>query len=456
MAKKEIKFHLPLPEMLTSEQRNLIKLDLASDERKWWWENLIVQWYWWTWKTVVAYYRALGWERNAYKSYKWNWNKVLVLCFNRLLNSLLKSEKRFPLSCDIFYLQEFYRKIRNTLQNLIESNWWRLEFRWWEFNIWSFTKPWYKADNEKFYIIYSKWWTIIKEEVDPRKKRYFANSQTEAFLTQLFSRYIEYNWWNKIYKEIIIDEWQDISWDMLKSLKILTDHISIFADDHQNTQWGSTLSEMNEILCPNWSAEHLIKCEHLTYIMRTTKEIFEYAAETFLPEDEQVKAMQMAKNCISIPESRPDEDSRIQCNETSRSDWICNLIKKYNEKVENIMVVCPWIDEIKEVCTNLNHEKILHWVYYSNIEYESFCDQLQYAKNQTLQNESLLITTYVSAKWLEAECVIIYISRDEFEKFINWEIWDRSDNIFYTLSVRPRRKLLFVTNFPLSDYENNE
>jgi len=139
MAKKEIKFHLPLPEMLTSEQRNLIKLDLASEERKWWWENLVVQWYWWTWKTVVAYYRALGWERNAYKSYKWNWNKVLVLCFNRLLNSLLKSEKRFPLSCDILYLQEFYRKIRNTLQNLIESNWWRLEFRWWEFNIWSFT-----------------------------------------------------------------------------------------------------------------------------------------------------------------------------------------------------------------------------------------------------------------------------------------------------------------------------
>ena len=64
--------------------------------------------------------------------------------------------------------------------------------------------------------------------------------------------------------------------------------------------------------------------------------------------------------------------------------------------------------------------------------------------------------SHFSAKWLEAECVIIYISRDEFEKFINWEIWDRSDNIFYTLSVRPRRKLLFVTNFPLSDYENNE
>ena len=450
MEKKWIRFHLPLPEMLTSEQRNLIKLDLSDEKRKNWWENLVVQWYWWTWKTVVAYYRALGRQRDAYKSYQWNWDKVMILCFNKLLNSLIKSETRFPLKCDIVYLQEFYHNIRNKLEWEIERNWWHLPFNWWEFNLWSFSKFWHTVDHDYFYIIYSKWGNSITEIVDNFRKWYFANSQTEDFLNILFDWYVDYNWWNKIYKEIIIDEWQDISWSMLKSLKRLTDHISIFADDHQNTQWWSSISEMKAIFSPNQMIESL------TFIMRTTKEIFEYAAETFLPEDEQIKAMQMAKNCISIPESKPDEDSWIQRNDDTWAEWVLNLIKKYNDDYTNIMVVCPEKTEIKEVCSKLNDEKIEHWVYYSNIEREWFCKQFPCANIQTQKNEPILVTTYVSAKWLEAECVIIYISQKKFEEFINWELWDRSDNIFYTLSTRPRRKLLFVTNFPLSDYENND
>ena len=76
MKKEWIRFHLPYPDKLldehgneiskwlTDEQKNYIKIDLSNPGRTWWGENLIVKWYWWTGKTVVAYYRALSLNLN--------------------------------------------------------------------------------------------------------------------------------------------------------------------------------------------------------------------------------------------------------------------------------------------------------------------------------------------------------------------------------------------------------
>jgi hypothetical protein len=61
-----------------------------------------------------------------------------------------------------------------------------------------------------------------------------------------------------------------------------------------------------------------------------------------------------------------------------------------------------------------------------------------------------LVTTYKSAKWLEAECVILYIPEKEYVNFKNW--WNHSDNVFYTLATRPKKKLSIVADFSLSKY----
>lgn len=283
MAKEWIRFHLPTPGNLTTEQVNLIRIDLSDPKRKWRWENLIVKWYWWTGKTVIAYYRAISRQENRYKCYNWTWDRVLLLCFNKLLNNLLKSETDYPLSCDIFHLQKFYESIRSPLVKKIKEKW-DITYNWGYFTIKTFTKI--RSDKEYFYIQYEKDWEKIHENTKSsdsrRSTRYFANEQSSEFLKILFSRYAE-QYWKKVYKEIIIDEWQDISWAILENLNILTDHISIFADDHQkiNENW-TNINEMKEIFCP--SSKNSI--DELTSMHRTTKEIFEYAVRTFLPDDE--------------------------------------------------------------------------------------------------------------------------------------------------------------------------
>ena len=454
MEKEKIKFHLPDASKLTNEQRALIKLDLASSKRK----NLVVKWYWWTGKTVVAYYRALSWQNDRYK-YNWKWERVLLLCFNRLLNSLLKSEDNYPLTCDVKYLQEFYNWLRGVLIWHINRNSWLKPYEWklsydgWYFYFQQFKK---RSDYKTIhhYIVYKKWDKTISEDIS--WTWYYAWNQSKEFLDLLFNRYLQYKW-KKMYKEIIIDEWQDISKYMIENLLKLTDHISIFADDHQQIQWWASIQEMSEILL-SWFDEP----EQLTKVMRTTKEIFEYAVETFLPEDEQAHGMQIAKWCISIPESRPDMNSWYEEDNNSRYISIENLIEKllnqddeltakWKLKISNIMVVCPWKVEIKQLSKILIWDKILHSIYYNWIEFEWTNNQLaSIATNDSSWDENnILITTYKSAKWLEADCVIIYISDIEYQKYMEW--WDKSDNTFYTLSTRPKRKLLFVTNFPLSE-----
>ncbi len=444
MPKEWIKFRLPMPEQLTVQQKILIKIDLADPKRKWWGENLIVQWYGGTGKTVVAYYRALSWQNWYYKNYTWEWTKVLLLCYNKLLNSLLKSEEENRLNCDIFHLQELYRGIRNILCKKLETLW-DLQFLDWKFTLWKFHKK--NTKNEYHYIKYLKWnWEIIAEIIDRSRLWFFANEQSLDFLNILFDWYVDYNWWKKPYKEIIIDEWQDMSKNILRSIQKLTDHISIFADDHQNTQWWSSLQDMKQILSPKWNIEIL------TNNMRTTKEIFEYAVEMFLPEDEQAHAMESWKSCTSIPDSKPDINSWLQWDNKTWHENIIKLIEENQENYSNILVVCPKWKQIIVLCEQLSKNNIKHGVYYSGIERDRKSTPTSYVWVGT--NQNILVTTYISAKWLEAECVILYISREEYIGFLRWTAWDKNDNIFYTLSTRPRKKLLFVTDFSLSEFDD--
>ena len=63
---------------------------------------------------------------------------------------------------------------------------------------------------------------------------YFAQNQSKEFLEVLFSRYRDtYHDGNYPYDEILIDEGQDLSPQLLEALKILTPHLSIFADENQ-------------------------------------------------------------------------------------------------------------------------------------------------------------------------------------------------------------------------------
>lgn len=394
-------FELPTPDKLTEEQKNLIWLNLDSPERKWRWENLVVQWFAGTWKTVVAYYRALRAERQ--------WKNVLVLCFWKVLKELLWSEKNSVLK-NIKHADWLYKEIKKNIKDSGDL----------------------------------KGKALLKSEtVYWFKKLPNINIQNKAFLKQLFKEYKRIKWYNEnqsIYSEIIIDEWQDLSKDVLEALKTLTDHVSIFADDNQwifDEDTNTTVNEMKEIFCPNW------KVEYLTANFRTTKQICLFAAEKFLPENEKVRAITESKTCVDDPESEPQLFWASTYSKIWFEEFLWKFVKKQWAKYESILIVAPRTENVNGISIDLSKKEIPHSVYHSKLDnnlnkLSPFADY-----NLTSNDRSwILVTTYHSSKWLEADCVFIYMTETEYKK----AQWDKK-NIFYVLSTRAKRKLFIITDF---------
>ena len=83
-----------------------------------------------------------------------------------------------------------------------------------------------------FYIAYEKDGVVISENIN--RQRYYANNQDKDFLLLFFGWYKEEVLGGDfLYDEIYIDEAQDISPEVLASLKVLAPHFSVFADENQ-------------------------------------------------------------------------------------------------------------------------------------------------------------------------------------------------------------------------------
>lgn len=429
-----MKFTLPEIWQLTAEQKALVAIDLDSPARKWRWENLVVKGYWGTGKTVVAIHRILRLQRLG--------KKVLFLCFGRALSTFL-SVPQLRRGTNLFHLQRFYNKIRERLISKI-----------------AYSETPYKNGVfiiGKYIVKKSKEYPVLHYKIDGKiisenvvGDWYYAQNQSKEFLEVLFSRYRDtYHDGIYPYDEILIDEGQDLSPQLLEALKILTPHLSIFADENQriglSSEWSS-IADIARIAFPDESdPESLV--EELTINMRSTREICTFAAEYFLPENEQVKLALQSKNCRSIPDSLPEEVSEADphMQDTQLLKWI----KEAQSHQRTTMIFADSQKNVDKISQLLNDEKIYHGKYHSNVNVkyhsnlESHLSHWDYSKSWDF-SQDVFVSTNKSSKGLEADCVILYITPRDEDRIQDGEEWWPTTNLYYVLATRARKKLYML------------
>ena len=420
-----MKFILPEIWQLTAEQKSLVAIDLDSPLRKWRWENLVVKGYWGTGKTVVAIHRILRLQRLG--------KKVLFLCFGRALSTFL-SVPQLKSGTNLFHLQRFYKKIR---EPLLYSE---TPYKNGVFLIGKYVAP--KMSREYpvlHYEIGDK--TIPENDVGGW---YFVQNQSKEFLETLFSRYRDtYHDGNYPYDEILIDEGQDLSPQLLEALKILTPHLSIFADENQriglSSEWSS-IENIAKIAFPDESdPESLV--EELTINMRSTREICTFAAEYFLPENEQVKLALQSKNCRSIPDSVPEEVS--EADPHMQDIQLLKWIKDAQAHQRTMMIFADSQKNVDKISQFLNDQKIYHGKYHSNVNLKSHLVHWDYSKSWDF-SQDVFVSTNKSSKGLEADCVILYITPKDEDRIQDGEEWWSTTNLYYVLATRARKKLYML------------
>ena len=430
-----MKFILPKIWQLTAEQKALVAIDLDSPSRKWRWENLVVKGYGGTGKTVVAIHRILRLQKQG--------KRVLFLCFGKALSTFL-SVPQLRRGTNLFHLQLFYKKIRSYLLLKIEN---REEiYKDGKFRIGQYISP---KHVKKYPVIHYKIGDkIIEENIE--EQRYYAQKQSKEFLETLFSRYRDtYHDGNYPYDEILIDEGQDLSPQLLEALKILTPHLSIFADENQriglSSEWSSIV-DIAKIAFPDEpDPETLV--EELTINMRSTREICTFASEYFLPEDEQVKLALQSKNCRSIPDSVPEEVSEADphMQDTQLLKWI----KEAQAHQRTTMIFADSQKNVDKISQFLNDQKIHHGKYHSNVNVknhsnlESHLSHWDYSKSWDFSRD-VFVSTNKSSKGLEADCVILYITPRDEERIQDGEEWWPTTNLYYVLATRARKKLYML------------
>ncbi len=387
--------------------------------------------YGWTGKTVVACHRALRLQKQN--------KRILFLCFGKALSNFLSIE-RFPYK--LVYLQSFYDEIRVDLEREIKKTWF-LEYDGGVFRLGIFDKMTFWVEKSFPYFIYETWWGVISE--NHQWSWTYANQQKEDFLSLLFRWYKDFKGnGNFLYDEIFIDEAQDIAPDVLKSLMLLAPHFSIFADENQRIIWdewsGSSIKEIAQTFFPNASNPE-DQVEELTINMRSTKEISEYAARYFLPEDEGVKMITQSRNCKSIPESFPEEKHHASL-EGQKAQ-----IKKWIEQAKinswSLTIFCGKTKMIDSILVFLNDNKIAHWAYYNGLDSKNVGDLTKIM----WFSESVFISTHHSSKGLEADAVILIVDKSEFDNYMEAPEGDRANNILYVLATRAKKKLYILFTF---------
>lgn len=191
-----------------------------------------------------------------------------------------------------------------------------------------------------------------------QRGRYFANIQQREFLEACFG------WYKKeilkgdyLCDEIYIDEAQDLSSAMLESLKMFAPHFAVFADENQKIFEGSSSIEtIAHIFFPNVE-DPLMQVEELTVNMRSTKEIVNYAAEYFLPEDEGAKMMTQSVHCRSLQDSFPEEESFSDMKRQLEQigEWVQKSIMR-----GSLAIFCRTKEGVREVSNFLTQKKFAH------------------------------------------------------------------------------------------------
>lgn len=187
------------------------------------------------------------------------------------------------------------------------------------------------------------------------------------------------------YYEIIIDEAQDLPSCVFQPLFAITDRLTIGADTGQKVHHeGTTADEIEEIIRQN----HDIYDVELQYNYRNFFEIYDFARQ-FVPH------MPFANGALlldSMPKGKSSLPEVIQTIDEIQT--ALNLLE--NHAGENVAVLFEMIKQVDAFSEALTKRGIKHTKWHSNVE-----------KSVLNSVESVILTTYKSAKGLEFQTVIM-------------------------------------------------
>ena len=175
--------------------------------------------------------------------------------------------------------------------------------------------------------------------------------------------------------------------------------------------------------------------EELTINMRTTREICEYAAEYFLKEDEAVQMINQSKYCRSDSNSSPQEEGRSDA--TLQKEQVLDWINLTLNDTSDFAVFCPEIPIVDE--------------YYKYLVDKGFSVAKYHSKENRRDainlDKQILVTTYESSKGLEADYVILIITKEKYDEYLSAEDGAIPNNILYVLATRAKKKLYILFTF---------
>lgn len=187
------------------------------------------------------------------------------------------------------------------------------------------------------------------------------------------------------YYEIIIDEAQDLPSCVFQPLFAITDRLTIGADTGQRVhQEGTTADEIEEII----GQDHDIHDVELQYNYRNFFEIYDFARQF-------VSHMPFANGTLlldSMPKGKGSLPEVIQT--TDEIQTALNLLD--NHAGENVAVLFERIKQVDTFSEALIKRGVKHTKWHSNVE-----------KSVLNSVESVVVTTYKSAKGLEFQAVIM-------------------------------------------------
>jgi len=166
--------------------------------------------------------------------------------------------------------------------------------------------------------------------------------------------------------------------------------------------------DIAKIFFPNASVPE-DQVEELTINMRTTREICEYAAEYFLKEDEAVQMINQSKYCRSDLNSSPQEEGRSDA--TLQKEQVLTWIKLTLNDTSDFAVFCPETPIVDEYYEYLVDKGFSVAKYHSK---EGRRDAINLDKQ-------VLVTTYQSSKGLEADYVILIITKEKYDEYLSAE-----------------------------------
>ena len=226
---------------------------------------------------------------------------------------------------------------------------------------------------------------------------------------------------NSGFREIIIDEAQDIDVNKYHLLKKLAPMISYGADDKQILYPGhcSSQSELNTIFPQNRRYELFYNFRNSYKIMQFVRSIF---PDLLIPRATMDNLLQQGNEGVA-------PRLLVSADPVKRQNIILEIVKGFTSNAHNIAVLSPFIKDVRS-----NFE----FLYKAGVK----CSMYESDQTHLEKIENVHVTTFKSCKGTEFDTVII----PNFEKMKyyinNMDVVEEND--YYVAITRAKRNLLLI------------